>query len=170
MANDFNWGNALLMSGNLLSAGSDFYSAWSAIKTSKYASELLKYQSAYIDAVTEIEVAKKKRELKKIIGSQRARTAAANIMPDVGTPMELQIESEILNEIDINLIRIAGSMEKIGLQGEAWEKEIAGYSQAAQHFGNIASTMTNSMITQLKRTPYGTRPQNIQGGDWRKNP
>ena len=170
MANDFNWGNAMMIGGNMLSAGSDFYGAWSALKTSEYASDILKYKSAYIDAVTEIEVAKKKRELKKIIGSQRVRTAAANIMPDVGTPMELQIESEILNEIDINLIRIAGSMEKIGAQGQAWEQKIAGYGQAAQHFGSAAATMADSMITQTRRKTPKTRPQNIQGGDWRRNP
>jgi len=170
LAGDFNYGNAMTIGGGVLSAGADWYSAITALKTSKYAADIIKYQASYIDAVTELEVSKKKRELKKIIGSQRVRTAAANIMPDVGTPMELQIESEILNEIDINLIRIAGSMEKIGVQGQAWEQEIAGYGQAAQHFGSAAATMTNSMITQLKRKTPKTRPQNIQGGDWRKNP
>lgn len=154
--NTFNWGNALSVGGGFLSAGADWYSAITALKTSKYAADILKYQAAYIDAVTELEVAKKKRELKKIIGSQRVRTAAANIMPDVGTPMELQIESEILNEIDINLIRIAGSMQKIGLQGQAWEKEIAGYAQAAQAFGRAAGTMTDLTIQQMRRIPKTT--------------
>lgn len=171
MAGDFNYGNAMQIGGGFLSAGADWYSAITALKTSKYAADILKYQASYIDAVTELEVAKKKRELKKVIGSQRVRTAAANIMPDVGTPMELQVESEILNEIDIALIRISGSMQKVGMQAQAYEKEIAGYGQAAQHFGRAAGTLTNSMITQLKRNPETTtRPQNIQGGDWRKNP
>lgn len=156
MATDFNYGNAMMVGGSFLSAGSDFYSAWAALKTSKYASDILKYQAAYIDAVTELEVAKKKRELKKIIGSQRAITAANNIMPDVGTPMELQVESEILNEIDINLIRIAGSMEKIGAMGAAAENEIAGLSAAAGHFGDASGTLLDSAITQMKRTPKTT--------------
>lgn len=151
--NTFDWGNIMNVSGGLLSATADWYSAYLALKTSKYAADILKYQSAYIDAVTELEVAKKKRELKKIIGSQRARTAAANIMPDVGTPMELQIESEILNEIDINLLRIAGSMEKVGLQSQAYEKEIAGYAQAAEQLSRASGTMTDLLISQMKRKP-----------------
>lgn len=151
MADKFNYGNAMSIGGGFLSAGADWYSAITAIKTSQYAADILKYQAAYIDAVTDIEVSKKKRELKKVIGSQRVRTAAANIMPDVGTPMELQVESEILNEIDIALIRISGSMEKVGMQSQAYEKEIAGLGQAAQHFGRAAGTLTDSMITQLSR-------------------
>ncbi len=157
MAGEFNYGNAMSIGGGYLSAGADWYSAITAIKTSKYAADILKYQAAYIDAVTELEVSKKKRELKKIIASQRVRTAAANIMPDVGTPMELQVESEILNEIDIALIRISGSMQKVGMQGQAAEKEIAGYGQAAQHFGRATGTLTDSAITQLKRKPKTTR-------------
>jgi len=153
LAGEFNYGNAMAIGGGFLSATADFYSAYTALKTSNYASEILKYQSAYIDAVTELEVAKKKRELKKIIGSQRVRTAAANIMPDVGTPMELQVESEILNEIDIALIRVSGSMEKVGLQARASEQKIAGYGSAAQSFGRAAGTLTNSAITQIKRIP-----------------
>lgn len=151
MAGDFNYGNAMMIGGSFLSAGADWYSAHNALKMSKYASSLLEYQSRYIDAVTELEVAKKKRELKKIIGSQRVITAASNIMPDVGTPMELQVESEILNEIDIALLRISGSMQKVGAQAQAYEQEIQGYSQAAQHFGRATGTLTNSMITQLER-------------------
>jgi len=150
LATDFNYGNAMMIGGSMLSAGADFYSAWSALKSS-YASQILKYKAAYIDAVTEIEVEKKKRELKKIIGSQRMQTAASNIMPDVGTPMELQIESEILNEIDINLIRIAGSMEKVGLAGEAYQQKITGLSTAGQHFARGSATALNSMITQMGR-------------------
>lgn len=154
--NTFNWGNAMTVGGGFLSAGAAWYSAYTALKTSKYAADILKYQAAYIDAVTEIEVAKKKRELKKIIGSQRVRTAAANIMPDVGTPMELQVESEILNEIDINLIRIAGSMQKIGLQGQAYEKISAGYTQAAQSFGSSAETLLDLTISQMRRNQKTT--------------
>jgi len=157
LAGDFNYGNAMSITGGYVSAGADWYSAITALKTSKYASDILKYQASYIDAVTELEVTKKKRELKKIIGSQRVRTAAANIMPDVGTPMELQVESEILNEIDIALIRISGSMEKVGMQSQAYEKEIAGYGQAAQHFGRATGTLMDSMITQLKRKPPTTK-------------
>ena len=153
MAGEFNYGNAMSIGGGFLSAGADWYSAITAIKTSKYAADILKYQAAYIDAVTELNVTKKKRELKKIIGSQRVRTAAANIMPDVGTPMELQVESEILNEIDVALIRISGSMEKVGMQAQAYEKEIAGYGRAAKHFGRASGTLMDSAITQLKRKP-----------------
>jgi len=153
LAGEFNYGNAMSIGGGFLSAGADWYSAITAIKTSKYAADILKYQAAYIDAVTELNVTKKKRELKKIIGSQRVRTAAANIMPDVGTPMELQVESEILNEIDVALIRISGSMEKVGMQAQAYEKEIAGYGRAAKHFGRASGTLMDSAITQLKRKP-----------------
>ena len=163
----FNYGNMMSIGGGLVSAGADWYSAITAIKTSKYAADILEYQAAYIDAVTELEVSKKKRELKKIIGSQRVRTAAANIMPDVGTPMELQIESEILNEIDIALIRISGSMQKVGMQGQAAETEIAGYSHAAQYFGRSAGTLTDSMITQLKRKPKTTRTSYRPKEDYR---
>ena len=162
MAGEFNYGNSMMVGGSFLSAGADWYSAYNAIKMSKYASSLLDYQARYIDAVTELEVAKKKRELKKIIGSQRVITAASNIMPDVGTPMELQVESEILNEIDIALLRISGSMQKVGMQAQAYEKEIAGYSQAAQHFGRATGTLTDSMITQLKRKPSPKTKTNPQ--------
>ena len=167
MAGDFNYGNAMSIGGGTLSASADWYSAITALKTSKYAADIIKYQAAYIDAATELEVSKKKRELKKIIGSQRVRTAAANIMPDVGTPMELQVESEILNEIDIALIRIAGSMQKVGMQGQAAEKEIAGYGVAAQHFGRATGTLTDSMITQLKRQPK--KAPKIPSGVWRRD-
>ena len=158
-----NYGSALTVGGGFISAGADFYAAWNALKTSDYAEDIAKYHARYIDVATELEVAKKKRELKKIIGSQRVRTAAANIMPDVGTPLELQVESEILNEIDINLIRIAGSMQKVGVQGRAAQQVIAGYGQASRHFGRGAATLSDSFLTQRSRSKPKTT---IPSGRW----
>jgi hypothetical protein len=148
------WGTTLLAAGGLIQAASSIYSGFLGYQSAKNASKLLEYQAAYAKARGELAETQIRRQLSKIIGTQRAATAAAGIRPDVGTPLELQIETEILNDIDANIARASGGMDSIGFMSAAQQKMIEGLSLAGQGFGRAFGYSFNTLLQLADRRPF----------------
>lgn len=155
------WGATLLAAGGMFQAASSAYQGYLGYQTSKYASKLLEYQAAYAKQMDEIkkitgEIAETqiRRQLKKIIGTQRSATAAAGIRPDVGTPLELQIESEILNDIDANIARISGgmgSLDSASYTAAAGQALVKGLSSMGKGFGQAFGYSFNTLLQLADR-------------------
>ena len=140
MAAETNYGETLLAAGGYTFLGTSLISGISAILSSEYQADVLEYQAKYDAVIADIEIANRKREFKKLIGEQRTKTAAAGIMPDMATPLELQVEAEILHEIDIQLIKSAAGMRNIQLQAQADFTRALGYAQFGKTMGQGAAT------------------------------
>ena len=150
------WGSTMLAVGGLFQAASSVYQGYLGYKSSKYSASLLKYEAAYAKAKGELAETHIRKQLKKIIGTQRAATAAAGIRPDVGTPLELQIESEILNDIDAKLARISGGMDSLRYTSAAGAKLIEGLSAMGKGFGQAFGYSFNTLLQLSDRRPMTT--------------
>lgn len=139
-----NPGLILMVGGSLLSAGASAYGGYQAVKQGKYAADILGYQSKYTQALTELEVAKIERLKQQTISSQRAQTAASGIRTDVGAPLELEIETEILADIDKNILRMSGGVEALRYQTAAKMTKAQGYGQGSAMYANSFGSLLNT--------------------------
>lgn len=134
----------MLLGGGAIQAGSQMFGAAEALKQSKYQQDILNYQARYIDAATKIEEAKIDREVKRTISAQRAQTAASGFQADSGTPLELQIDTEMQGAIDKAILRQSGGLEKLRLQTAGRMTRAQGYGQAAGLYGGAAGSLLNT--------------------------
>lgn len=134
----------IMMIGSMLQAGGSAYGSLMAVKNSKYFRDAADAYAGYVGAVTNIQAARIDRIRDQTISAQRAQTAASGISPLEGAPVDLAIETDILADIDKNLLRMSGSMEALRYRTEGRMGEAAGYGQAAQlgaqGFGSLLST------------------------------
>ena len=136
---------------SLLSAGGQAFGGMMQEKQSKYASDVADYQARYVDAVKELEIAKLERYKKQTIASQRAQTAASGIRTDVGAPLELEIETEILADIDKNIIRNAGSIEALRYRTASKIGQASGLAQSSASYAGAAGSLLDATMA------YGSR-------------
>ncbi len=139
-----NPGLMLMIGGSLLSSGAQAYGGYQAVKQGKYAADILGYQAKYTNALTEIEVAKLERQKQQTISAQRAQTAASGIRTDVGAPLELEVETEILADIDKNILRMSGGIEALRYQTAASMTKAQGYGQGSAMFANSFGSLLNT--------------------------
>lgn len=139
-----NPGLLMFIGGGLLSAGGSMFGGMQAAKQGKYAADILKWQARYVDAATKIEEAKIERTKRQTISAQRASTAASGIRTDVGAPLDVEIETEIMADIDKNILRMSGGIEKLRYQTQSHLARAQGYGQSsamyAQGFNSLLST------------------------------
>lgn len=130
-----------------MQAGGSMFAASQAVKQSKYQQDILGYQADYIASVNKIQEERIRRNVGQVISAQRAQTAASGFQPDTGTAKELQIASEIEGEIDIAILRSAGSIEQLRLRMAGYMARAQGYGMAAGYeqrgFGSLLSTGMN---------------------------
>jgi hypothetical protein len=143
-------GASLSYGGAAISAISNIYGAYAAIKTSKYQQDILNYRAKYVAAVQKIEEEKIRRNVRKVIGSQRAATAASGFQ-NIGTPQELEIQSEIQGDIDIALLRQSGSMEQLRLMTAGTLARAEGYGRAAGYIGKATSVYADTLLSAASR-------------------
>jgi hypothetical protein len=146
-----NPGLMFMIGGSLLSAGGSAFGGYQAIKQGKYASDILGYQSQYAKALTEIEAAKIDRQAKQTISAQRAQTAASGIRTDVGAPLEIEAETEILADIDKNILRMSGGIESLRYQTAATMARAQGYGQGSAMFAQGAGSLLNTGLDIAQR-------------------
>jgi len=144
-------GTMLLIGGVGLRAGANIYGGYSSIKQGKYQQDILQYQADYLAVAGKIGEERLRRQLRQIVGAQRAATAAAGFQADSGTPLELQIASEMEADIDIALLRQAGSMDqlRLSLQGAAARAE--GYGLASGMFFSAGAAGLDTLLSQGAR-------------------
>jgi hypothetical protein len=154
-----NPGLMLMIGGSLLSSGAQAYGGAQAIKQGKYASDILGYQAKYAKALTEIEVAKVERQKQQTISSQRAQTAASGIRTDIGAPLEIEVETEILADIDKNILRMSGGIEALRYQTAASMTKAQGYGQGSAMFANSFGSLLNTGLAIGQRQGWFTKQQ-----------
>jgi hypothetical protein len=176
------WPMVIMLAGSAIQAGGGVFGASQALKQSKYQQDILGYQARYVEAANEINVEKVKRNVAQTISAQRAQTAASGFQPDTGTPLELQIDTQLQGEIDIALLRQSGGIEQLRLQNSGTMARAQGYGVAAGLYGQAAGSLLStatSMGNRLgwfatddteaaeKAKVFSNRPPR---GGWYKNP
>lgn len=141
------WPMLLMLGGQAMQAGGSGFAAAEALKQSKYQQDILRYQANYERAANEINVAKVQRNVAQVISAQRAQTAASGFQADSGTPLELQIDTEMQGEIDVSILRMAGGIEQLRLSTAGHMARAQGYGVSAglyqRGFGSLLNTGTS---------------------------
>ena len=153
---------ALLLVGTGMQMASQSYGAWSALKQSKYQQDIANYASRYSAAAQKIDEERLKRNVRQVVSSQRASTAAQGF-EQVGTPQELEIETQMLGDIDMALLRMSGGIERLRLQTGGTMARAQGAGLAAGLMGRAGGSGLNTLLS------YGTRagwlgPSQTTGG------
>lgn len=89
-----------------------------------------------IDARTLLEETRVRANVDKTLGAQRAHFGAANLDTETGSPLLLALSSAAQGEVDVNLVRAGGVLERAesfgreasfiqGGAGEAWKAAIS---------------------------------------------
>jgi hypothetical protein len=163
------WQMAIMAAGSLLSSGGQAYGASQAIKQGKYQRDILGYASDYQAALVKIDQAKLDRVRDQTISAQTAQTAASGIRTDVGAPLELRAETEILSDIDKHILRTAGGIENLryGIAGHASMAQGYGtgsamYARGLSYLVNSGSYMASRYATPTKNETLlkSTMPEN----------
>jgi hypothetical protein len=141
---------ALLLVGTGMQMASQSYGAWSALKQSQYQQDIAKYAARYSAAAQKIDEQRLKRNVRQVVSSQRSATAAQGF-ENTGTPQELEIETQMMGELDMALLRMSGGIERLRLQTGGTMARAEGYGLAAGLAGRAAGTGLNTLLT------YGTR-------------
>jgi hypothetical protein len=147
----FDIASGLMGLGGLIGIGGSLLAAKSAERTAEYSADIMEYNTRYTNAKNKIREAQIDRELKKVVASQRAQTAASGIMADVGTPLELQIESAVLADIDKSLIRLAGGFENLNIMTNAQMTRSLGASEAFRYYGQATGQLIDLGGTMFER-------------------
>lgn len=134
----------IMLIGSAVQSGGSMFGSLLAKKQSKYASDIAEYNARYIDAASRIEEAKIDRYAAQVKSAQKAATAASGIRTDVGAPVEIEVETDILADIDKNILRISGGIEKIryGIEARMGKAQglAASSTMQAQGFGSLLSS------------------------------
>jgi hypothetical protein len=145
------WPMIFMLAGTAVQSAGGAFGASQALKQSKYQQDILDYQGRYVQAAKEIEVEKVKRNVGQVISSQRAQTAASGFQADTGTPLELQVQSQLEGEIDIAILRSAGGMEQMRLQTAGTMARATGYGQAAGMYAKTFGSLLNTGMSLSNR-------------------
>lgn len=153
-----NPGLMLMLGGGLLSAGGSAYGGLMAVKQGKYAADILDYQAKYIEAANKIDIAKIDMARDKTISAQLAQTAASGIRTDVGAPLEIQAETEILADIDKQLLRQAGGIEKLRYQTQAHMAKAQGYGTGSAMYARATGSLLDTAMSYGQREGWFNQP------------
>jgi len=151
MAASFGYADGIMALSSIVGLGFQLSAARSAERTAGYQADIISYNTRYVDAKVKLDQARIDRETRQIIGAQRAKTAASGIMPDVGTPLELQEESRIMADIDKALVRISGDMENLNITTQSLLTRAGGASEASRYYGGAAATSIDYLGNLLER-------------------
>ena len=159
------YGTLLMIGGGALKTTSNWYGAYLANKQAKYQQDVLEWQARYVDAASKIEEAKIRRDVKKIIGAQRAATAASGFQAETGTPLELQVQTEMEGDLDVMLLRHAGGMEKLRLQTAGHVARAEGYGLSAGLLARSADASLDTVLAAGDRHGwFKKKPSTLSGG------
>lgn len=134
----------LMMIGSMVQGAGSGMGSLLSVKSAKYGMHVANAYADYIEAITNFKAAQIDRIRDATISSQRAQTAASGIDPNDETSQLIRAETEILADIDKNILRSNGNLEALRFRSEGYTSMAAGYGQAAQlgaqGFGSLLST------------------------------
>jgi hypothetical protein len=122
------------------------YGAYVAGKQGEYQEDINRYAAQYSKAVQRVEEAKIQRQAEQIISAQRAQTAASGFTNE-GTPLELQVESRMMADLDTALLRQAGGIERMRLRVGGTMARAEGYGMSAGLSARAFGTMSGSLLS-----------------------
>jgi hypothetical protein len=138
------YADTMFAAGGLLGAGANVYSGIASIRIAEYQQSMLEHYAEYMAEVQRIEEFKIDREIQKTIATQRVQAAANGLMPDVGTPLDVQITTEITGDIDKALMRITGNIERLNTVTAGRFSRAEGYGRAGQFFGKASESLLDT--------------------------
>ena len=141
------YGTLMLVAGSAIRSYSQMYGASQAIKQGKYQQDILNYQSKYLEAAQAIEEERIRRDVRKVISSQRAATAASGFAGGIGTELDLETSAEIQADIDIALLRQSGSIEQLRLNTQGHMARSEGYGIAAGLSGGVTAGALDTLLS-----------------------
>lgn len=151
MAASFDYADGIMALGSFIGLGYQLSAAKSAKRTAGYQANIISYNARYVDAKVKLEEARIDRETRQIIGAQKAQTAARGIRGDVGTPVEFQVETQIMADIDKALVRISGGMERLNITTQSLLTKAGGLSEAGRYYGGATATSLDYLGSLLTR-------------------
>lgn len=152
------WPALLMFAGTALSAGGNAYGAAQTVKQARYAQKVNEAAGRYAKSRGEYEATKLERLGRQVVSAQRAAAAASGFQSGQGTNAEIQAETEILNEIDVAMVRQAGSMEQLQFEVMGKQQMAAGYGTASALYARGANSLLQGgyYLTGGKQLPlYG---------------
>ena len=127
-------------------------SAYSAIRQGQQAEAVGRYnarvaeqqatsarQAAAADAET------KRRQLDRILGSQRARYGASGVIASEGSPLLVMMQSEEEAALDVARIRAGGAAQAYGLESEANLQRFGGRQARRQSYLSASGTFLQGL-------------------------
>lgn len=135
------WPMLLMAAGSLMGSAGNAAAAAGTVKQAKYARQVNNYAASYTRSRAEFEATKMERMGRQVISAQRASAAASGFQPGQGTNAEIKVETEILNEIDVAMVRQAGSMESLQFEVMGRQQLAAGYGAASALYARGANSL-----------------------------
>ena len=148
------WPMLLMLGGSMLSSGGSAFAAAQTVKQGRYAREVNQYAADYAKTRGEFEATKLRRVGEQVISAQRAATAAAGFQPDTGTALELQVESQILNDMDIAMVRQAGSMEAVQFEVMGRQQMAGAYGGASALYASGSKSLLSGAMAMSGGSPF----------------
>ena len=156
------WPMLLMFAGSLMGSAGNAGAAAGSVKQAKYARQVNNSAAAYARSRGEYEATKIERLGEQYLGAQRASAAASGFQTGQGTNAEIQAETSILNEIDVAMVRQAGSME-------ALQFEVLGHQQMAQGYGAASALYARGANSMLEGLYYATGGKQLPWATTRAN-
>ena len=107
-------------------------------------------QAAAADAET------KRRQLDRILGSQRARYGASGVIASEGSPLLVMMQSEEEAALDVARVRYGGTAQSYGLEAEAQLQRRQGRALKRQSYLSASGTFLQGLGTAAGT--YAKRP------------
>lgn len=160
------WPALLMFAGSMMGGAGNAAAAAGSVKQARYASQINNYAASYTRARAEYEATKLERMGQQVISAQRASAAASGFQPGQGTNLDIQLETEILNEIDVAMVRQAGSMESLQFEVMGRQQMAAGYGQASALYARGANSLLSGAyyFTGGKQLPFSTTESPLRTG------
>lgn len=144
---------ALMLIGTGMQMASQSYGAYSALKQGKYQQDIAKYAARYSEATQKIDEERLRRNIRQVVSSQRASTAAQGF-ENIGTPQELEIETQNLGDIDMAILRMSGGIERLRLKTGGTMARAEGAGLAAGLMSRAGGAGMNTLLTYGKRAGW----------------
>lgn len=141
---------ALLLVGTGIQMAGQAFGAYNALKQSKYQQDVANYAAKYSEAAQKIDEERLKRNIRQVVSAQRTATAAQGF-EQAGTPQELELETQMLGDIDMAILRMSGGIERLRLKTGGTMARAEGAGLAAGLMGRASGTGLNTLLS------YGTR-------------
>lgn len=149
------------------------YSAYSSYQQGKaqedmyeYQQDVQEYNAALERQNAEYQARKHRKDVQRLLASQRAHLSASGLDISMGSPLELMADTAYEGEMDAQEIIYAGEMRATGLQHQAdlsgFQGKVAYWSGKQKAYGTLLSGAASG--ASMGAASYGGGAQTTQSG------